>query len=137
MADALHYVIAAGFGGAIGIGELVARYRDSPMRAVLTIPAMFYVAVNAVAAWAALLFISANQWDFGQASPAIPWWQTVVAGFTAMGVFRSSLFNVRVGDTDVAVGPAAFLSIMLSAADRAVDRARAEPRACVGRPHHE
>ena len=45
-----------------------------------------------------------------------------------MAFFRSSLFTVRVGDSDVQIGPSAFLLIILNAADRAVDRSRAESR---------
>ncbi|MDP6819435.1 MAG: hypothetical protein QF449_15535, partial [Alphaproteobacteria bacterium] len=40
-----------------------------------------------------------------------------------------SLFTVRVGSSDVQVGPAAFLQIILGAVDRGVDRTRAEQRA--------
>jgi hypothetical protein len=45
-----------------------------------------------------------------------------------MAFFRSALFTVRVGDTDVAVGPALFFQILLAATDRQCDRERAEPR---------
>jgi hypothetical protein len=47
----------------------------------------------------------------------------------AMALLRSSIFVVRVADQDVPVGPSSFLQIVLSAADRAVDRLRAEARA--------
>ena len=43
--------------------------------------------------------------------------------------FRSSLFTVRVGNSDVGVGPSSFLTIILNAVDRNVDRRRAEARA--------
>jgi len=45
-----------------------------------------------------------------------------------MAFFRTSLFLVRVGDRDVGVGPSGFLQIFLSAADRSVDRLRAQSR---------
>jgi hypothetical protein len=46
-----------------------------------------------------------------------------------MAIFRSSLFIVRAGDQDVGVGPSGFLQVVLTAADRAVDRRRAGARA--------
>ena len=45
-----------------------------------------------------------------------------------MALFRSSLFNVRIGDADVPVGPSSFLKVLLDAADRGVDRGRAKSR---------
>lgn len=51
-----------------------------------------------------------------------------MAGVSAMAFFRTSLFIVRAGDRDVGVGPSGFLQIFLSAADRSVDRIRAQRR---------
>ncbi len=45
-----------------------------------------------------------------------------------MSLFRSSLFTVRVGNTDVGIGPSSVLKVVLDAADRAVDRKRAAVR---------
>jgi hypothetical protein len=45
-----------------------------------------------------------------------------------MALFRTSLFTVRAGDKDVSVGPATFLQIFRDAADREVDRIRAQAR---------
>lgn len=121
------YLAVAFFGGAVGSGELVARYRDAPASALLTRPAMTYIAINAATACAALWIILDNNWTFGEGEGALSR-QVLVAGFGAMAFFRSALFTVRVGDNDVQVGPSAFLQIILGAADRAVDRSRAEHR---------
>lgn len=119
------WLLAALLGGGVGIGELVSRYRDAPVRALLTLPAWFYVAVNASAAMVAYWLLLTPNW-----LPNLDAIERVlVAGLGAMAFFRSSLFTVRIGDNDVAVGPSAFLQIILSAADRAVDRSRATPRA--------
>ena len=40
------YVAVALFGALVGTGELVARYRDAPERAVRSVPAFLYVGVN-------------------------------------------------------------------------------------------
>lgn len=127
----MDYVIVALIGGLVGTGELISRYRDAPTAALLTAPASVYVGVNAGASLAALGLIRVFGWNFGQTdgSDAARWLQVLIAGFGAIALFRSSLFLVRAGDTDVGVGPSSFLQILLSAADRAVDRKRANARA--------
>lgn len=67
--------------------------------------------------------------SFGTDGDAAQRIEALVAGLSAMALFRTSLFTVRVGTTDIGIGPAAFLQILLAAADRATDRARARPRA--------
>lgn len=122
------WIIVLLLGGLVGSGELVSRYRDEPLRALLTGPAIFYIAVNMAASLGALALSRLFGWTFGGSGATIRWTQVLVAGFGAMALFRSSLFTVRAGDKDVAVGPASFLQIILDAADSAVDRVRAEQR---------
>jgi hypothetical protein len=123
------FIAAVFIGAMVGIGELVSRYRDAPERALWTVSAMLYVVINAAASCLALYLI----WRFQVAATGDPLrviiTQTLMAGFGAMAFFRTSLFIVRVGEQDVAIGPVAFLQVMLSATDRAVDRSRAEARA--------
>ena len=119
----MEWVLAALFGGLVGAGELVCRYRDAPVRAVWNRPAAFYIALNMAASAGALALIRHFGWQFGGMPPVL------VAGFGAMGLFRTSFFTVRAGDQDIGVGPAAFLQIFLDAADRGVDRWRAQNRA--------
>jgi hypothetical protein len=45
-----------------------------------------------------------------------------------MALFRTSLFTVHAGDRDIGVGPSSLLQIFRDAADRAVDRLRAQDR---------
>ena len=127
-----YYLLVGLFGACVAIGELVSRYRDEPVRALLTPSAVLYVALNAGASLAALALIRAFGWTFGVTGTsddaAVRWTQTLVAGFGALALFRSSLFTVRVGDKDVGVGPSAFLQSVLDAADRGIDRTRANER---------
>lgn len=117
-------------GALVGAAELVSRFRDEPTRAIVSRPGILYLAVNGIASASAL----AALWTFGW-SPApdsveqTRMLQILASGFGAMAVFRSALFTVRIGGTDVGVGPVAFLQIMLAAIDRAVDRKRARERA--------
>jgi len=124
------YVVVALLGALVGGGELIARYRDAPARALHNLPAYSYVALNALASLAALKLIHIYGWTFGAsaASGAARWTQILVAGTGAMALFRTSLFTIHVGDKDVGVGPIAFLQIFRDATDRAVDRLRAKAR---------
>jgi hypothetical protein len=45
-----------------------------------------------------------------------------------MALFRTSLFTVHAGDREIGVGPSSLLQIFRDAADRAVDRLRAQDR---------
>ena len=118
-------------GALVGLGELVARYRDNPWRAIRTLPALTYIGINGLASLFALMTLLTFGWTPDQtATPeAIRLLRVLAAGFGAMALFRTSLFVVRVGTTDVGVGPVAFLQILLAATDRGVDRKRASDRA--------
>ena len=113
-----------------GVGELVSRYRDAPAGALKNLSALLYILANGVASLVALLLIWVFGWNFGitQSDEAIRWVRVLVAGFSAMALFRSSFFVARVGNQDIGVGPSAFLQVLLSAADREVDRLQAAAR---------
>ena len=126
----LDYAIVAALGALVGSGELVSRYRDAPAGALRTRPALFYILINVAASVSALFVIHVFNWHFGVTSGDAPvrWTQVGIAGTGAMGLFRSSLFTVHVGDRDIAVGPISFLQVFRDSADRAVDRLRAQAR---------
>jgi len=115
-------------GVVVGIAELVSRYRDAPKEALYTRPALLYVALNLAASVLALALIRAYDWKFGATGAAVEWTQVMVGGIGAMALFRTSLFTVRAGDRDIGVGPGSFLQIFRDAADREVDRLRAQAR---------
>lgn len=128
----IDYGAVALIGALVGIGELVARYRDAPNKALTSYAAVLYITINALAATTALALIRVFGWDFqidqANSANALRISQILLAGFGAMALFRSSLFLVRVGNEDIGVGPSGFLQIVLSASDRAVDRLRGEQR---------
>jgi hypothetical protein len=126
------YLVVIAMGAAVGLAELVSRYRDAPGRSVLKLPAFLYVGVNAGAAAAALALIRLFGWTFNigaEGDERVRWTQVLLAGLGSMALFRSSLFVVRAGGQDIGVGFSSFLAIVLSAADREVDRVRAQARA--------
>jgi hypothetical protein len=126
----LPYLAVAVFGMLVGATELVARYRDRPGAALRTLPGLIYIMVNGVVSLAVLWFLRTGQLGltvttvFGQTLN-----QVLLAGLGSMALFRTSIFTLRVKDTDIAVGPAAVLQVILGAAARACDRLRAGPRA--------
>jgi hypothetical protein len=119
----IDWAAVALLGGLVGISELVSRYKDAPAAALRSVPAIFYIAINAAASALALMIIHRNPSWF---TPR--WQQVLAAGISSMALFRTSLFTVRAGDRDIGVGPSSFLQIFLHAADRAVDRVRAAVR---------
>jgi hypothetical protein len=128
MPDLVDYLVAALLGVVVGGTELISRYRDAPQSALFSRPAWLYVFLNAAASVLALALARTYGWTFGATGPSQRWTQVFLAGIGAMAVFRTSLFTVRAGDRDVNVGPGLFLQILRDAADREVDRARAQAR---------
>lgn len=113
----------------VGIGELISRYRDAPTDVLRRLPAVLYVTINASAGAVALLVIDEFGWTFGVTGEgATRIAQVAAAGLSAMAILRAAVFTVRVGDVDVGVGPNLLLAVVLDAADRAVDRERANRR---------
>lgn len=130
-------ILVVAIGGGVGAAELVSRYKDRPDSAIRTTPALFYVSLNALASVAALYLIYVWRAKLGFADKDGNWLTdagtlvqaVLLAGFSSLLFFRTNLFKLRVGDSDLAVGPSIVLDSLLAAADRAVDRVMAEPRA--------
>lgn len=162
----IDYAVCAALGALVGAIELVARYRDAPQRAIVTVPGILHIAINAAAAGLALWLLR-TVWPLTEAladlrDMAAPLldkldgWATgsnlsetearelanffreevgfrvkevLAAGFGALAILRASLMKVRIGESDLSLGPGLITDVLLSATDRAVDRAMAAPRA--------
>ncbi|MFO7584308.1 MAG: hypothetical protein R6W69_06220 [Anaerolineales bacterium] len=123
------WLTVAGLGVVIGITDIISRYRDKPYSVIWTMPSLFYLFVNALASIMTLVTIRAFDWDFGLQGIRGSWAQVLIAGFGAMVILRTSLWNVQVGDENVPIGLKNFLETLLGSVDRAVDRKRAQQRA--------
>ena len=125
------------FGVLAGSGELVSRYRDAPRNAILSFPGGFYLALNAGVSLLAFVclrsFNNPIRVDNDPSSFATYFLQATAAGFGAIGLLRTSFFNVRIGDKDVGLGPGLVLQVILDATDREVDRRRAQKRSALVR----
>lgn len=124
--------LVAAIGAFVGATDLVRKYKDSPERAVATGPAKLYIVVNLAASMLALGLIWVFNWTFerdanNRAEVLVT--QVLVAGLSAMVLFRSAMFTVRQGGEEMPIGPANVLQSILNASDRGVDRIRAEERA--------
>jgi hypothetical protein len=141
LADQAQWIVAGSavflIGGGAGVAELVSRYKDNPFRAVRTLPAAFYILLNAFGSLAALYLIYVYRAKLGFADDQGKWLEdsgtlvqaVMLAGFSSLLFFRTALFKFRVGDSDLSIGPSIFLDTLQGAADRAVDRVMAKPRA--------
>lgn len=122
------YASVAFFAGAVGFGELVARYRDDPSRLLGMRPASAYIAINVASGILALALVQQFAiFDSTQPNAALK--ETLLAAFGAIAFFRTSLFTARVGDTDVGIGPSTMLKAFLDGTDRQVNRTQATDRA--------
>lgn len=121
----LEFLAVAGLGAGIGMTELSTRYRDSPRRLFAMQSFWLYLFTNAGASVLALLIIHASGWTPGNGSATFT---ILIAGLGSMVVLRSSIAVVKLGEQEVAAGPAAVVMATLTAIDRVIDRNQARRR---------
>jgi hypothetical protein len=121
-------IAAMAIGGAVGCVEILGRYRHSPVRAVLTLNGFGYVLINMFAAYVAYYMLDAFE-IFKSTTLAKDLTHVLTAGLGSLVFMRSSIFKVRIGESDIGIGPAAILDTLLLVADRGVDRREAVARA--------
>ncbi|MGZ5480525.1 MAG: hypothetical protein ACXWID_00935 [Pyrinomonadaceae bacterium] len=122
----IYLFLCACFGASVGATEIVSRYKDEPFIAIMSPPGLRYLGLNAGMSLAAFYVL----YHFRQTIMIEdPLTMSIVAGFGAMVVMRSKVFNFKTekGET-YAVGPDAVLSTFLASVDRQIDRYRASRR---------
>ena len=123
---------AALLAGAAGASELAARYRDDPLRALRSWPAILYLALNAVTALAAaFLLVRFAPSQFAPSGRPDIVQIALTAGFGSLAVMRLSVVRLKVGADEISVGPALVIEQVLKVVDRGVDRHLAAHRATV------
>jgi hypothetical protein len=124
------YVCLSAFLGAVvGASEIVSRYRDEPLLALMSGPAVVYLVLNAAVSAAVYGVLTRYDATLIPALGGDRLLTAIVAGFAAMAVLRSKFFTIRTENgEDVAIGPDAAVSAFLTAADRGIDRTRAAKR---------
>jgi hypothetical protein len=125
----VYQLAAVFFGVLVGASEIIARYRDEPGAALLSLPGLIYLLINGSISAAALSLL---RYYHASVLPALnddQLMMSIVAGFGAMVVMRSKLFSFKTaGDEEFAVGPDAVITIFLRSVDRAIDRWRSVSR---------
>src|SRR5437870_1536063 len=102
------YVLVAVLGAFVGATELMSRYRDAPFLSVATWGSALYIGVNTLAAVIALFLLDTfgqqllSSYSNGLQKDAV---RIMIAGFGAIAFLRSSLFRIRIDQTDVGIGP--------------------------------
>jgi len=125
----LYIGLAALLGASVGTSELVSRYRDEPTQALRNWSAFTYLTLNAIVSISAYGLLTRYGKTLIPAIADDPLMRSIAAGFGAMAILRSKFFTLRTEKgEDIGVGPDAAISAFLSAADRGVDRKRAERR---------
>src|SRR5690348_11740510 len=98
MAASWGIVVAGLIGMLVAYAELLARYRDDPVRAVISWPAFSYALVNGaaglLAAWWISSFFPSIVTDAGARSVDGAK-LAVIAGFGALAVMRTSLLKLK------------------------------------------
>jgi hypothetical protein len=122
-------LLSAALGAAVGTSELVSRYRDEPMKAIRSAPALTYIALNALVSACIYGLLTHYAKTLIPALAKDPLMRSITAGFGAMAILRSKFFTIRTAQgEEVGIGPDAAVSAFLSTADRGVDRMRAQRR---------
>jgi hypothetical protein len=125
----LYVGLALTFGAAVAASELVSRYTDEPMQALVSSAGVVYCLLNGLvsALVYGLLVRYGKSILPGIAKDRLM--MSVAAGFGAMALLRSKFFTLRTpAGEDISIGPDAAIQSFLDAADRSVDRVRAERR---------
>ena len=123
----LPYICVCVLSGAVGLAEILSRYRDVPSMVLRGWPAWTYIATNAAAGVMALWIIEASGWTFGEdLEPAAQHGlQVAAAGFGALAVMRAAVIQIRVDDRVVSVGPSLILNVLLNFTANNMSRKRA------------
>jgi hypothetical protein len=111
-----------------GAAEVIARYRDEPFAATFSLPGLSYLTLNGVISGAAYCLLETYK-DRIFPGMTDDLMRSIMAGFGAMVIMRSKLFNFKTErGEEYAIGPDAVLSTFLSSVDRKIDRFRSLKR---------
>ncbi len=79
----MDFLLVVLLGVLVGLGEIVSRYRDAPVRALGSLPAGLYLGLNGAASWLALVLVRHFGLSFGfdGSSQALSAVQVLVSGF--------------------------------------------------------
>lgn len=116
------------FGSLVGVSEIASRYRDEPLKAVLSPYGLIYETLNGYISVLALFLIFHFKDKFGPVA-GDNLLAAMTAGFGASAVMRTRIAVIKGADgKDVSFGPDYVISIVLQMIDTNIDRWRAVRR---------
>jgi hypothetical protein len=125
------FAIAFLSGSLVGATEIVSRYRDEQMKAVLSPDGLLYVVFNGAISTFALVLI----FHYESSVAAFSMFKdsslgaAVAAGFGSTAIMRTRLAVIKGTDNkDLSIGPDIVINLLLSMIDRRIDRWRAARR---------
>jgi hypothetical protein len=107
-------------------GEIIAKFRDDPLKAFRTTQAALYHGVNGAISAVALGVLSLYQVPMDTPLDQVK--AVITAGLGAALLLRSKLFTIRIGNEDVAFGPDQLVKVFFRFMEQAIDRVRAQAR---------
>jgi len=119
------YFYAFCLGMATAFAEIISKFTDEPIKALSAPQAVLYHVLNGIVSAFALkvLFLYSAPVTTLDKVKAV-----VIAGFGAMLLLRSKLFNVKVAGEDVSFGPEQIVKVFFRYMELAIDRLRAQAR---------
>lgn len=121
------FLLAIAVGAAVGLSELLSRYRWSLGSILSSVAGWSYLLLNGGVA--ALAYQAALDWGFGNALQSKPeQWRVILVAVGAMFLLRSSLAQVRFGNHEVGIGLVTILEVFSRRAERRLDQVIASER---------
>jgi hypothetical protein len=119
--------LAGLFGLLVGAAELLGRYRDEPLAALLRVYGIMYVGFNALVSVGLFLLLYARH---AAIIPTLSCLEgSLLSGFGAMALLRSKFFTFRTkSDEEIPIGLDIVVRKLLDVADRGVDRGQSRDR---------
>ena len=122
----ISYFIAFMLGMATAFAEVIGKFRDEPLKAFRTPQALAYHTLNGCISVFALYVLKIGGIPFTSEISKLK--AVLLAGLGSMLIMRSRLFNVKVGDEEMAFGPDQIIKIYFRFMESAIDRVRAKSR---------
>ena len=127
------YLAVGSIAAAVTLIEVLTRYPDARRQLAKEWAAWTYIGIHVAASIGALwLMNNYVPWSFDTGQPgttAVT--KVIVAAFGSLAVIRSSVFQTRIGDRVIDVGPHAIVAALLETTDRSMDRRHAEHRSAM------
>jgi hypothetical protein len=121
--------LAGGLGVILGGSEILSRYRDQPVSALLSQAGLIYLLTNGIISAVVYGILVHYSADLIPQIAKDYLLGAIIAGFGAMAILRSKFFTfTTTGGSQIAVGPDIVAQAYLDSSNRAIDRQRALDR---------